>query len=154
MIEKILMWFVMDGAGAALQRSTAAFAATEALHIIALCVVGGTILAANLAVLGVVLKTIEPKSVFRQLQPLYLGALMLVIMSGALLVAAGPYKYYTNPLFPVKLALLFVAAGLHGILGHRLKVLGSAGRAERGLAAASLIFWTSVAISGRWLGLI
>ncbi len=71
---------------------------------------------ADLTVLGRVLKTTAPETVFRQLQPFYRGALVLVAISGMMLVAAGPYKYYTNPLFPLKLGLLVVAVTLHAIL--------------------------------------
>jgi hypothetical protein len=154
MIEEIFMWLGRTGPGVALQQSTAAFAATEAVHIIALSLVGGTILATDLTALGAVLKTTVPHSVFRQLRALYLWGLMLVAASGVLLVAAGPYKYYTNPLFPVKLALLVIAVVLQAVLSQRLKTRASADRAARRLAAASLLLWTSVVIAGRWLGLI
>jgi hypothetical protein len=154
MIEQIFTWLGNTTAGIALQHSTAAFAATESLHIIALSVVGGTILITDLTVLGTVLKRTEPHAVFRQLRTLYLSGLILVVASGVLLVAAGPYKYYTNPLFPVKLALLILAAALQTSLIRRLKRQPSVDRATRGLAATSLFLWTSVVIAGRWLGLI
>jgi len=150
MIEAIFMWLGRTSVGTALQQSTAGFAATEALHILALSVVGGSILVANLTVLGRVLKTTAPETVFRQLQPFYRGALVLVAISGMMLVAAGPYKYYTNPLFPLKLGLLVVAVTLHAILSRRLNTQSVARR----LAIASLVVWTSVVITGRWLGLI
>lgn len=148
------MWLGRTSAGIALQQSTAAFAATEAIHIIALSLVGGTILVTDLAVLGVVLKTTAPHSIFGQLRALYLSALVLVAASGVLLVAAGPYKYYTNPLFPLKLALLAAAATLHAVLSRRLRRASSPDLAARRLAGASLVAWTSVVIAGRWLGLI
>jgi hypothetical protein len=121
---------------------------------VALSLVGGAILVTDLTVLGAGLKKTAPDLAFRQLRALYLSGLILVAASGVLLVAAGPYKYYTNPLFPVKLALLVIAAVLQGILSRRLKRQPSADRAARALAAASLLLWTAVVIAGRWLGLI
>ena len=64
-------------------------------------------------------------------------------------MAAGPYKYYTNPLFPVKLALLVIAVVLQAILSRRLKRQPSVDRAARGLAVTSLLLWTAVVIAGR-----
>jgi hypothetical protein len=154
MIEEVFMWLGRTSAGVALQQSTAAFAATEAVHIIALSLIGGTILVTDLTVLGTVLKSTAPHAVFRQLRTLYLSALVLVAISGVLLVSAGPYKYYTNPLFPVKLALLVIAAALHAALSRRLVRRPSPDGTARKLAAASLVVWTSVVIAGRWLGLI
>lgn len=154
MIEEAFMWLGRTGAGVALQQSTAAFAATEAVHIIALSLVGGAILAADLTVLGAVLKRTAPHAVFAQLRALYRLGLILVAASGVLLVAAGPYKYYTNPLFPVKLALLGIALALQAILSRGLEREAIAGRAARRMAAASLLVWTAVVIAGRWLGLI
>jgi hypothetical protein len=154
MIEDAFMWLGRTSPGIALQQSTAAFAATEAIHIVALSLIGGTILVTDLTVLGVVLKTTAPQNVFRQVRRLYLWALGLVAVSGVLLVAAGPYKYYTNPLFPVKLGLLVVAATLQAVLARRLGRHPSPDSNARRLAAASLVIWTSVAIAGRWLGLI
>jgi uncharacterized protein DUF6644 len=154
MIEEAFMWLGRTAPGIAIQQSTAAFAATEAAHIVALSLVGGVILVTDLAALGVVLKSTGPQAVVRQLRPLYLSGLTLVAMSGLLLVAAGPYKYYTNWLFPVKLVLLAIAAALQAVLSRRLKRQPSADTTSRGLAGASLATWTAVVIAGRWLGLI
>jgi hypothetical protein len=154
MIEEAFMWLGQTAPGVAIQQSTAAFAGTEAVHIVALSLVGGVILVTNLAALGVVLKSTEPLAVVRQLRPLYLSAFVLVVISGLLLVAAGPYKYYTNPLFPVKLGLLVVAAALQTVLSRRLKRRESSDSITRSLAGVSLVTWTAVVIAGRWLGLI
>ena len=154
MIEAIFIWLGNTAPGLFLAGSTAAFAATESVHIVALAVVGGVVLAADLAVLGIVLKRASTPAVLGQLRWLFTGALLLVAVSGVLLVAAGPYKYYTNPLFPLKLVLLAVALIVQFVLQRRLRVRGSADHAARLLAVASLVLWTAVVVAGRWLGLI
>jgi hypothetical protein len=94
----------------------------------------------------------SPAEVAKSLVPVLLSALAVIVVSGVLLVAAGPLKYYTNAIFPVKLATLAVAVvvkpGRHAALTRSR--LGLA----RGLAAVSLALWLSVIILGRWLGLI
>ncbi|MFC4313931.1 DUF6644 family protein [Steroidobacter flavus] len=152
------VWLGETAIGSYLNQSTAAFAATESLHIIALSMVGGAVLITHLSALGLTLRSLPPATVVRNLQPVaYLG-LALVTVSGLLLVAAGPFKYYTNPLFPVKLGLLAAALASHTWLTRRLASgLAHASAATivtRALALASLLLWTGVVIAGRWLGLI
>jgi hypothetical protein len=154
MIEEAFLWLGHTAPGVALQQSRVAFAATEAIHILGLSLVGGAILIADLAVLGIVLKSTPSQSVFEQMRLPYRLALCVVAASGVLLVAAGPYKYYTNPLFPIKLGLLVIAATLHAVLSRRVRRALSADSVSRGIATASLVAWTSVVIAGRWLGLI
>jgi hypothetical protein len=156
MIESVFIWLGNTAPGVFLAHSTAAFAATESVHIVGLALVGGAILVGDLTVLGAVLKATPKGIVLRQLSALYLCALVVVAISGLLLVAAGPYKYYSNPLFPLKLGLLAVALTVHWVLARRLRGATSARAdgASRALAAASLVLWTAVVIAGRWLGLI
>ena len=154
MIESVFIWLGNTPPGLFLAQYTAAFAATESVHIVALALVGGVVLVADLAVLGMLLKTTSVFVVMRQLRVLYAAALVLVAASGVLLVAAGPYKYYTNPLFPLKLALLLAALILQRTLARRLRRHEKIDRIARVLAATSLALWTGVVIAGRWLGLI
>ncbi len=148
------VWLGDTAVGRYLNQSTAAFAATESLHIIALSLLGSVVLITHLAALGLVLKPLAPVTIVRNLQPLAHVGLVLVVISGLLLVAAGPFKYYTNPLFPVKLVLLAAALVSHHWLARRLCRDAPSGAAVRTLAVASLLLWTGVVITGRWLGLI
>jgi hypothetical protein len=129
MIEQLFVWLGTTGVGQFLAGSTAGFATIESVHIVALAVID-------------------------QLRVPFIGSLALVAISGVLLVAAGPYKYYTNPLFPLKLVLLAAAIGVHFVLQKRLRSRGSVDGLARALAAGSLLLWSGVVISGRWLGLI
>lgn len=148
------VWLGETSVGSYLNQSTAAFAATESLHIIALSMVGGAVLITHLSALGLTLKPLAPATIVRNLQPVaYLG-LVLVAISGLLLVAAGPFKYYTNPLFPVKLVLLVAALASHIWLTRRLARGDGSSGVTRALALTSLLLWTGVVIAGRWLGLI
>ena len=154
MIESLFIWLGQTAPGVFLAHSTIAFAATESAHILALSLVGGAVLVSDLVVLGVVLRAAQVSVVVSQLSVLYVSALVLVVISGVLLVAAGPYKYYSNPLFPLKLALLVAAAILQSTLTRRLKQRDAVDRPARVLAVTSLALWTGVVIAGRWLGLI
>lgn len=154
LLYDFFVWLGETAIGQFLKRSTAAFATTESLHIIALSLVGGAVLISHLAALGLILKPISPATIVRNLQPVAHAGLVFVTITGLLLVAAGPFKYYTNPLFPVKLVLLVAALVWHTWLTRRL-ARGTSGQvATRALALTSLVLWTGVVVAGRWLGLI
>src|SRR5262245_14862788 len=154
MIERLFAWLGSTAAGQFLAGSTAGFAAVESIHIVALALIGGVVLAVDLSVLGLVLKASRTSAVASQLRVLFASSLIAVFVSGVLLVAAGPYKYYTNPLFPLKLILLAVALGVHVGLQARLKSKAQVDSVARALAMSSLVLWTGVVVAGRWLGLI
>ena len=153
-LYEFFVWLSDTALGQYLNQSTAAFASTESLHIVALSLVVGAALITHLFALGIALKTVDAPEVARNLQPVILGGLIVVAISGALLVAAGPFKYYTNPLFPLKLGLLAAALLAQWQLGRRLRRDGVVSKSTRALALASLLLWTAVVITGRWLGLI
>lgn len=148
------VWLGDTAIGSYLNRSTTAFAATESLHIIALSLVGGAVLITHLAALGLALRPLSPATVVRNLQPIAYIGLVFVTLSGLLLVAAGPFKYYTNPLFPVKLVLLVAALVTYTWLTRRLARGDGTSGATRAVALTSLLLWTGVVVAGRWLGLI
>jgi hypothetical protein len=154
MIERIFAWLGSTAAGQFLAGSTPGFAAVESLHILALALIGGVILAVDLSALGFILRGSGAGAVATQLRRLFAVALIAVVVSGVLLVAAGPYKYYTNPLFPLKLVLLALALGVHFVLQKRLKARAEVDAGSRSLAIVSLVLWTGVVVAGRWLGLI
>ena len=155
-IEDAFNWLGATAPGVYLRQSTAAFAATESLHLLSLAVVGGVVLIVDLAALRLVLRGAAVADTVRSLRPVFRGALGMVVVSGVLLVAAGPIKYLSNPLFPVKLGLLALAVTLQAWLQRGLAGASSeaADGGWRTLAAASLFLWTAVIVAGRWLGLI
>lgn len=142
--------------GRFLAASTAAFAATEAVHLLGLAGLGGAVIVLDLAVLGVIFRGTDLPQLARGLLGVFLASLAVMVVSGTLLVAAGPSKYLLNALFGPKLAMLAVALVLHLLLYpvtlRRLSPVRL--RVARGLATASLAAWPTVAILGRWLGLI
>jgi dipeptide/tripeptide permease len=154
MIEQLFAWLGRTTVGQFLAGSTAAFATVESLHVVALAVTGGVILAADLKVLGVILRASGANAMVDQLRGLFYISLAVVSVSGMLLVAAGPYKYLSNPLFPLKLVLLALALIVHLLLQRRLRTRIDADAGSRVLAASSLVLWSGVVVSGRWLGLI
>lgn len=159
-LQDAFIWLGETGAGRFLAASTPAFAATESAHILFFGVLGGAFLALDLAALGLIFRKSDLLSLARSLFPIFLIALAGAAITGILLVAAGPMKYYTNPIFPLKLLILLAAITIHLAIYPGLTAFRDGDRAVLvrplglTLAALSLILWFGVAILGRWLGLI
>lgn len=156
-LEGAFIWLGETAPGRFLAESTPAFAATQSVHILAFGILGGAILALDLAALRIIFRNSPLAQTGRLLLPIFVAALTTAIVSGVLLVAAGPLKYYTNPLFGLKLATLALALAvhlaIHPILARRagdtfIRIAGA------GLGMLSLALWFGVAIIGRWIGLI
>jgi len=148
-------WLAKTSLAIALRDSTWAFAIIEVIHLLTLAIFGGAVLMVDLRLLGIGLKTQSRSQVSRELFPIVLIGLGVMLVSGFLLLASGPMRYYYNPAFRIKLVLFTVATIFQIALQQR------AGRAEeqqvRGFyigAVVSLLLWLSIGLAGRAIGYV
>jgi putative copper export protein len=128
-----------------------AFAVVEMFHLLALAMLGGTVLILNLRLLGLRLQRRPVQEVARELSPYALASLAVLIFSGALLLIDGPLRYYGNAAFRIKMLLLALAV-IFSLTLHR-RVIRSE-RNARIAAVISLTLWLSVGLAGRAIGFI
>ncbi|MGZ6038921.1 MAG: DUF6644 family protein [Phenylobacterium sp.] len=138
----------------AIRASTYGFAIIEMFHLIALAVLGGGLLIVALAALGIGLQKPSWLITLRGLRGLIGWSLAAMVASGVLLVGSNPMKYYFNPAFRVKMALL---AALIVALSALIAWASSATpqRLRLRLAATSaLALWLGVGLAGRLIGFL
>ncbi|MBI1359413.1 MAG: hypothetical protein GC155_03920 [Alphaproteobacteria bacterium] len=112
------------------------FAAVEAVHLLALGLLGGCVLFLNLRLLGVGVTSETPAGVERQLRPwLYLGVAG-VLLSGVLIGMLNPEKLFTSPAFFAK--MIAMVAALIFSFGVTNAVASSQGRVSPGVMAAAI----------------
>jgi hypothetical protein len=156
-LENAFVWLGETPPGRFLAESTPAFAVVQALHILSFGILGGAILALDLSALRVIFRAAPFAQIGKLLTPVFIASLSSAAVTGVLLVAAGPMKYYTNPIFPLKLGTLALALIVHAAIYPGFARGG--GEDRKGIAGpmlgvASLVLWFGVAILGRWIGLI
>lgn len=118
-----------------MQRSVWGFAVVEALHLLALAALGGSLLIVDLRLLGVILHKESARLLSRDLSRILLSSLVVMIVTGVAMVSEEALKCYFSPAFRLKMALFAVAVLFHFML-HRLALL----RADaNGLTASSRI---------------
>ena len=149
------VWCEATSAGQAIRDSVWLFPAIETLHLLALSVMGGMILAVDLRLLGLGLRRQPLPQLARDVEPWLAAALAVMLLSGFLLFLAEPLKCWDNGAFWVKMAFLF-AALLFTFTVRRSYVRRDDPRIRppfaRTIAAVSLVLWTGVGVGGRGIG--
>ena len=128
--------------------------ALEAVHLLGLALLGGSVCIITLAALrrgG--LRGMSVATLSQGLRPLLATGLVLMAVSGAMIAMAMPYKYYLNGAFRLKMALLIVAMAATARL-LRMGAHPFAPEQPRGLALFSGLLWLSVGFSGRLIGFL
>ena len=138
--------------GTVIKDSLWLFPAIEAIHLMALALLGGALLMLDLRLLGTGLVLQPPSIVERATRPWLLAALATMIVTGVLIGISEALKLYDKPAFWVKMAALLSALiftfavklprARRNVSGAQAKVLG----------AVSLALWLIVALAGRWIG--
>ena len=136
--------------------STWAFAVVEIVHLIVLAIFGGAVLFTDLRLLNVSFRSVPAPVMAREMLPLTSGGAVCMFLTGALLLISGPTRYYYNTPFWIKMWLFAIAVIVHFILQIRVARMESeddrATLARKIFAAASLLLWAGVGVSGRAIG--
>lgn len=126
----------------------------QTMHLLSIAVVLGSIVMLDLRVLGWAAPSQTPSEMSRRLAPWTWSALPVLFASGLVFVLARPQRYFANPMFGIKLALLVPALALSAMLYRRLRRSESTSAATQGLAAGSLLAWIGVILAGRWIAYV
>ncbi len=134
------------------------FPTIETAHVLALTLVFGSILIVDLRLLGWASRDRSVRDLAEQLLPWTWGAFTAALITGALLFASQPVKYFDN--LPLRIKFLFLLlAGLNMAVFHlgSYRQVGQWGQAVvsplavRWAGALSLLFWVGVITAGRWI---
>jgi len=149
-------WLEHSWLGTSVNNSLWAFAVIEAVHLLALAVLGGAILVVDLRLLGFGLKEEPVSYVGRTAQPWLVGGLAAAFLTGVpLLASLAAGKYYVNGAFWMKMYFL-LAAMIFTFTIRRAVVMGDDSRANspvgKIVGLVSVLLWSGVGIMGRGIG--
>lgn len=137
--------------GQAIRESTWLFPAIESTHLLALALLGGSILIVSLSILGWGLKTSVAelyKSAHRYLNV----AVIALLITGVLLGISEPVKLYGREAFWLKMISLAVALAVTYFAFNPLVRRGASGLGLRCVTVVTIAAWLTVAMAGRWIG--
>jgi hypothetical protein len=147
-------WCDATAVGVAIRSSTWAFPAIESFHLLALAVLGGTILLVDLRLCGLGLRRESPRELARDVQPWLLASLFVMLISGAMLFTSEALKCYDNLAFQVKIGALALALLFTFTVRQRV-VMSAGGRpalTNKLVAGTSMTLWLAVGLAGRGIG--
>jgi hypothetical protein len=151
----LFQWFEDSGLGHAVREIPWAFAVIESAHLLALTVMGGTVLLVDLRLLNLGLRQRSVSELAREAQPFMTTALIVLVVSGfALFASEGTKCYYSTP-FWIKISALLLATIYTYTIRRRVVMAGDGqvgGGTQTLVALVSVALWFTVAASGRWIG--
>lgn len=133
----------------------ATFASIEAVHLIALALLGGTVLVSDLRLMNLALRDVPSKTVTDGAHRWFKVALWTLLITGFFMLAGVATKCYHNFYYWVK--MLALAGGIVFVFAIKQPLLKRDHATLKpitlkGIGAASLSLWFIVAASGRWIG--
>jgi hypothetical protein len=148
-------WCEQSRAGETIRDSLWLFPVIEAVHLVGLGLVAGSVLVVDLRLLGFGLWRQPVEQLAEDAEPWLIGSLALMLASGSLLFLSEATKCYYSIPFWIKMTSLFLVLAFTFTVRRRVirmklnlhqPLLGKA------TACVSLGLWFGVAWGGRWIG--
>ena len=131
------------------------FPVIESVHLLALALLGGSILIVDMRMLGLGLAGRDVKEIARDARPFMNFALVMMISTGLPLFLSEPIKCYYSAAFWVKmwtLAIALIYTYTIRTKTTRMDVVQNTARRQVLVGALSIALWFTVASAGRWIG--
>lgn len=153
MLLPFFQWCQDTAVGVTIRESVWMFPIVEAIHLLALALIGGAVLIVDLRMAGLAL-THQPASLLeRDARPWLAGSLVAMIVTGVLLFLSEAIKCYYSPPFWLKMLFLAMAILFTFTLRRRIAHSRSSRPWQmRAAAIISVLLWSSVGLMGRGIG--
>jgi type III secretory pathway component EscS len=133
----------------------AVFAVVEAVHLLAMALLGGAVLISEARLVGLMLSNVPARTVIDKSHRLFVVALLAVILTGVFMACGVAMKIYYLEVFFYK--MLVLSAGILFTFFIRRPLLQQdldsiSPTVKKCVALSSLLIWFTVAAAGRWIG--
>lgn len=142
----------------AIRESDNLFPILQTFHILGTIALAGTIAIVDLRLLNVAFRRETPAAIAESLLPITWIGFAIMAVSGGLLFAAQSAKIYANVFLRVKLLLLALAIAnvvlFHSTTYRQVRAWGGTvppPTSARAFALLSLVLWTAVIVTGRFI---
>jgi hypothetical protein len=157
-VESVLASIQSSALAQWMRETNPAMQVVESAHVLAAVMVLGTVLIADLRLLGLTDRQRAFTRVGGETLPLTWVAFALAVVTGSLMFTTSAQNYFGNAAFQLK-ALALLGAGLNMAVFQLFTTRGIAAwnvskppRAARIAGALSLLLWAAVVLLGRWIG--
>jgi len=158
-VDTLLHGLKETGFATAIRENGSLFPWIEAVHVLGVTIVIGSIGLLELRLIGLTSLNRPVSRVLKDVLPITWGAFAVSVISGFLLFASNAPTYAENAFFLSKLVLLLGAGlnafGFHAFVERSIAKWDSAARTPlpaRLSGIFSLLMWVGIVICGRWVG--
>ncbi len=150
LLEEFWTWIEMTPLAARIGES-AWFPFLESIHVLSAMFVVGTVLMADLRLLGWAARRYSVTVITDEVVPWTWGGFVIAVVTGVGLLMPRASSYVANPAFLSKLVLLALA-GVNMVVLHFIALRSERVRLQMTTGACSLLVWAGVVLAGRWIG--
>jgi uncharacterized membrane protein len=155
----VISWFEDSTLADNIRENDNLFPLIESIHVVALCLVVGSIFVLDLRLLGLASTDRPVGRLAHAILPVTWGAFAIAVITGFMMFMSNATKYLANGFFLAKMCLL-VVAGLNMIVFHAISARdlpqwekqASPPLRVKLAGAFSILFWISIVACGRWIG--
>ena len=141
-----------SGIGLLIRESLWLFPAFEAVHLLGLSVLGGSLLMVDLRLFGVGIRSRTPEQLVRTARPWLVGSIVILMGTGIPLFLSEAVKCYYSYSFWVKMSALGIGLLYTFLIKHPVIRRGAGPGVQAVIGVLSLAIWLTVAGAGRWIG--
>ena len=139
--------------GEAIRTSYWLFPFIEAIHLVGLALLGGTVLVVDLRLLGLTLRSRPANQVLLNARPYFVLALLTMFATGVPLALSEMIKLYYNFSWWVKISTLGIAILFTFFVRNPIVLRENASSVTLAFVGlVSMVLWFTVAGAGRWIG--
>jgi len=151
----IVQWLGHSGVAQAIHNSSWLFPFIEIFHLLALALLGGSVIMVDLRFFGLVMTDKELPELSRDVQPWLRLSLAVILTSGFLLFISEAAKMYSNEAFRFKMLSLALALIFTFTIHARFtRSESSPSFSGRLVALTSMALWACVGLGGRAIGFV
>lgn len=157
--QAVISYLEDTGLAESIRENDSLFPFIESVHVIAICLVVGSIFVLDLRLLGLASVHRPVSRLAGAILPVTWGAFAVAASSGFLLFMSNATKYLANGYFVAKLCLI-LAAGVNMAIFHVISAKDLPQWEKQSLpplrarlaGAFSILLWIAVVACGRWIG--
>ena len=155
-MHAMLTWIESTWLSTAIREGGLPYPIIGGIHLLAIALFGGTLLMADLRLLGWAMQTYRFSEVWYRFLPWKRLGFLVVSATGLLLAWAEPIALWSSPSFWIKMAL-FAGVGVHAMVfrepvyRYPEKLDAAIPRRAKTAAAISLAIWAGLILSGRFI---
>ena len=153
MVLAFFKWCEASWMGKTISGSVFLFPAVEAVHLLALAVIGGAVLILDMRLVGLGLRQTSISQVAKNAEPWLIGSLVVMLITGFMLMTSEAMRCYYNDAFWLKMwSLLF--AMIFTFTVRRRVAFGDGVKPmwTKSVGVISVMLWSGVGIGGRGIG--